>query len=244
MCSLKFVYIIFFIILMDLCCATLSAQIGTSQDAATSVMDSDTVWKLNLSDYVHRVDSIPATITGGCVSLTSGTMATSFLLMALDISGKKEANNIRKKKINNLIIRIREKRDSLGQSADYDNRIFHLFLTAYKLPHGAPAEKLRRDSIIHAALLEATNSPLRAAQLIERILLLCEKSVNLSADNVFSDFKASTILLNASFEAIIFIANDNIRQLNPLESAAFKKRRDTIIKNEKSTFHNIMAVNL
>ena len=229
---------------MDLSNTTLSAQIGSNQDAATSVTDSDTVWKLNLSDYVHRVDSIPATITGGCVSLTTGTMATSLLLMALDISRKKEVNSTRKTEIDNLITKLREKRDSLAQSADYDNHIFQLFLTAYKLSHGTPAEKIRRDSIIHATLLEATNSPLKAAQLIERILLLFEKAVNLSADNVFSDIKASTILLNASFEAIIFIANDNIRQLKPLESASCKKRRDTIIKNEKSTFHKIMVMNL
>ncbi len=239
---LKIHLFFFYVMLIGLYNNSLSAQTTIKQpNNISNRTDSSTVWKMNLSKYIYRIDSLPATITGGCVALTCGTIDVSLLLMALDVSSKNEKNTIKKKGIDSLIVELRIKRDSLSKLADYDNMIYQRFIAAYKLPHSNNIEKGIKDSILHITLLEATFSPLKAAHLIERILLLSANSIKLSGNTVFSDVKASTVLLNASFDAIIILADDNIEQLGSLEGEPFKRDRDLIVEMEKIIFNSIIA---
>jgi formiminotetrahydrofolate cyclodeaminase len=240
MCNQKSVFLLSVLLLFGYTCFAVAQTSADEQAVRGNRPDTNSVWKLSLHNYVHRVDSVPATITGGCVSLTSGTLATSLLLMAMDVSGKNEKNELRKKKIDSLSLQLRTKRDSLEIFADLDNLIFQRFLAAYKLPHATAADKKKKDSIIYATLNEATSSPLKAAKLIQRILYLANQAVGLSAPNVASDVRASSVLLNASFDAIVIIADDDIGQLRPRESKPFQLSRDQIVKQEKILFNHIM----
>lgn len=207
-----------------------------------SSLDSNknTVWDLRLEDYLNKVDSSTPTITGGCVTLTSGAMASTLLLMALDLSEKKEIDSTRKELIRHIILNIKSKRDSLKIAADKDNDIFQNFLKAYKLPKSTKDESNYRKTTIHNLLIESTKSPLDAAFLIERLLYQIKESQNLINSRYSSDLRASTYMLNAAFDAIINIANDNISQLAESESEEFRLSRDLIIKREKLTFNKIM----
>lgn len=227
--SLKKVCHIFLFIWIFLSSTQPFAQIKRSD----VIPDSISVWNLKLKNYIQKVDTEKPTITGGCVILTNSALSTSILLMALDISLKKEHDAARKEKIENLISILRPKRDSLETMADKDNVIFQNFLNTYRLPHNTPKEIKLRDTAINGLLIEATKSPLDSARLILRILSTWKDAYELTSKNVLSDVKASGILLNATFDAIIIIANDNITMLSESDRHIYETSRDTTIQKEK-----------
>jgi formiminotetrahydrofolate cyclodeaminase len=198
-----------------------------------AITDSGSVKLMTISRILNIVDSPTPKITGGCISLSIATLSNSMMLMAMDVSGKNETDSRRNVEINILKEKLRSYRDSLADAADNDNKLFQRFLSAYQLPHGTPAEKKSRDSVIHRTLIDATNSPLAAAALINNILSIHNRLTALVAQNVRSDVLAGAVMLDGAFHAIIIIADDNINRLNSGEKPEFQKKRNLLVQAEK-----------
>ena len=190
------------------------------------------VWTITLAEYKDRLAQSSPTITGGCVTLTTATLATDLLVMALKVSTV-HAKGAPKKLIDSLTDQVVSIRDTLAMLADTDNYIFQDFIAAYHLPHGTPQESAQRTTTIHNLLARATTSPIDAAARLCQLFHLINAAWKIVSENVKSDVTSCSFLLDASFKALTTLAKDNINQMPENQRPTYEKRLQEIITRER-----------
>lgn len=202
-----------------------SSNLCLGQKASEVVIDSNTVWRLSLTEFIQRSEGKHADILGGCVSITEGAMATSVIMMALEVTTSRDTNmpSLKNELINRMIDSLKSMQDSLTLMADRDRSMFKVYLKVYHLNSKTAAEKRIRDSAIGAANLEATIPPIQSAGIMIGILQILERSIPLCSKATISDAFASAHLLKGALDATLAIANDDIRQLKMKDKVTFEK---------------------
>jgi formiminotetrahydrofolate cyclodeaminase len=229
----------FFIVMLQCILVSNSLRAQNIREVIPNTADSTPVWDLTISHFLNKVATLPSTITGGCASLTSGATPISLMMLALEISKSKLKDSTKKIKVEKIISELKKKQDTILIFAAKDMEIFQKFLQVSHLPKSTYQEKRFRDSAYHKALIDATESPLEAAQLVARIFRIINQSIEYSSQNVISDMGASTFLLGGTFDAILLLAQDNINSFKGDEMNKFIKIKSIAIKQADGYRQNI-----
>ncbi len=203
--------------------------------------NQQSVWNLTLTEYIEKASKTPATITGGCVSICEGVIAISLLRLTIEVTSHKEKNANKKLALAKFADTLLEKQNVLKQLADSDLTIFHQFLVDGKLPSYTQQEIRYKASVTYEALLHATASPLKSAQIMLDAIEIELQSVPYISSNVISDIGASSHLLGAALNAVLLLAKDNINQLRNEDKADFLKTYWLLKKRNDVCLNKILA---
>jgi len=220
---LHFIFVVFGLLFNPQCKAQ---QLPPSYQKLTSV------WTITLAEYKDRLAQTNPTITGGCVTLTTATLATDLLVMVLKVSTV-HSKGAMKNFIDSLTEQVVSMRDTLAMLADTDNYIFQDFIAAYHLPHETTQETTQRTTVIHNLLIRATNSPIDAADRLCQLFYLIQAARRIVSENVKSDVASCLLLLDASFKALTTLAKDNISQMPEAQRPSYEKRLQDLISKEQ-----------
>lgn len=157
------------------------------------------VWEKNLESFCEDISSIKPTPGGGSVSIVSARLGLNLVLMAVNITQKKETNF----ELNLFSKKIEEIEGKLKLFADRDILVFNELMSTYKLARNTEDEKQVRASAIQLATIEATIVPLNAAELMLELMEIVYEIYPTIKQNVLSDISAGLFLIYASFKSIL-----------------------------------------
>jgi methenyltetrahydrofolate cyclohydrolase len=202
--------------------------------------DTSNLWDNKVIDMISQTARSSPKFTGGCITLTNAGLATSLVVMSLEISKQKAHDTTAKKIIQASIDQLNLKIDSLKNAAYKDLHAFDDYLKAVKLPDTTKALMEIKRMAKHNALLRATISPLTASELINRILLVCSISISFCHYSVISDIGAGSGELRAATQAMLLLVKVNCMDLRNEEKRNFLAR----IKSSDSVANSLfLSVN-
>src|SRR4051794_3747560 len=125
---------------------------------------SDTLWGQSLAAFRNAVASDAPTPGGGSVSMVSASLGLGLVIMALEITHKKQEPGPAADELGHFLATAREQLAALGRHADEDVAVFNAYLSALRMPKATDEEKAARKSAMQQALEQATRAPLAAAR--------------------------------------------------------------------------------
>jgi formiminotetrahydrofolate cyclodeaminase len=160
---------------------------------------------LSLVQFLEATNQERPDITGGCVLLTSATLTTSMILMALKISRKKvddvAVRRIRSRKINTIVSFQRQ----LLDAAATDLKRFDEYRNVLKSRSRFKTQKLI------SSLIKANDSLLDAAVLLNRVIEEAKSTLADLDETVKCDVEAGILVLDATFKGIRVLSDSNQR---------------------------------
>lgn len=211
----------------------------TGRNVVAQSSQPGSIWQLSLDEFTSKAEKTPATILGGCVSITEGAISISVMIMALEVTKSHEKNEARKQTIDSMNHVFKMIRDSLKILADNDNLIFKRFLDVYHLPSSTADQKRFKDSVKYEVLIEATESPLKSARTMLLALKLMKRSISYCSSSTKSDGSASATLLAGAIQAILQIADSDIAALKGKEKSKLLLQRNKYEENMVSIMGKI-----
>ena len=181
---------------------------------------SDTLWSQSLTMFRDAVASDAPTPGGGSVSMVSGSLGLGLVVMALEITHRKQEPGPAADETARLLATARERLAALGRHADEDITVFNAYMTALRMPKKTDEEKAARKSAMQQALEQATRAPLAAAGTSVAALELADEAAGLAGPHVVSDVGAGAALLGGAVTAVLLNVDIN---LPGLADAALKE---------------------
>jgi formiminotetrahydrofolate cyclodeaminase len=168
---------------------------------------SSALTSLSLMQFLEATNQERPDITGGCVLLTSATLTTSMILMALKISRKKvddvAVRRIRSRKINAIVSLQRQ----LLEAAATDLERFDEYRNVLK-----SRSRIKTHKLI-SSLVKANDSLLDAAGLLNRIIEEAKSTLADVNDTVKCDVEAGILVLDATLKGIRVLSDSNQRTI-------------------------------
>src|SRR6516164_2939024 len=125
---------------------------------------SDTLWTQSLAQFRDAVASDAPTPGGGSVAMVSAAFGLGLVVMALEITHKKQEPGPEADEVAGLLAKARALLARLAEHADEDVRVFDAYMSALRLPKQTDEEKAARKTAMQQALVNATRAPLAAAR--------------------------------------------------------------------------------
>jgi len=200
------------------------------------------IWQMKMGQVVNETTGKQTKITGGAIIISSATLNTALVIMALEISAKKEKDSAKKLYLDSVISVVRKDADSLAYYADEDIKVFRNFLSVNKLPRRTKDEIKTRDSLFYLALLEATKTPIKAGKLMVAILHTIENVTLYCNAQLISDLGAGALVLRSSLDAVLLFAEANIQLLNKADQDIYEKERKIQLNEGEKLASSIMQM--
>jgi formiminotetrahydrofolate cyclodeaminase len=183
------------------------------------------VSKLTLSEFLAKTNQEKPEITGGCVLLTTATITTSMILMALKISHKKTNDASIKRVLKKHITLLTLLQQQLATAADHDLEVFDSYRAILKSKSKSRGQKLE------LALEKATESLLEVCEVLNQAISATEISKSYTHKSVLSDVIAGHLILEAVYKGILALAEGNIAYMPAGEQLRYEKWKDEEERN-------------
>jgi formiminotetrahydrofolate cyclodeaminase len=197
------------------------------------------IWNLKMKEVIKSTATKQPLVTGGSLTTSAAIFGTSMVIMAFEVSAKKERGNSKKKYLDSLIKNLRSSVDTLMHFADQDIKVFNRFLASMKLPRNTEAEKRHRDSIYYEALKEATVLPVNIAKSINQVLWATQAGSSICSSQIISDLGLGSLILKSSLNGILLIAQGNIQLLKKDDKYFFDKERKMLLMESETSERKI-----
>src|SRR5262245_8861675 len=171
---------------------------------------SDTLWGQSLAAFRNAVASDAPTPGGGSVSMVSASLGLGLVIMALEITHRKQEPGPASDDLLRHLTKARELLTALSRHADEDVAVFNAYMTALRMPKATPDEKAARKQAMQQALENATRTPLTAARTAVTALEIADESAGLAGPHVVSDVGAGAALLGAAVTAVLLNVDINL----------------------------------
>jgi len=200
--------------------------------------DDASLWDLSLRSALERTASESPTPGGGSVAPLSAAFGLGLVLMALEISAKKQPSS----EASELIARGRQLLSELSGFVDRDVDVFRSYMRALKLPKQTEPEKAARDAARDAACQLAARTPLQAAEVCLQALTFSHDAVPYVQKNVWSDLLAGVDMLFGALKAVLRTVDINLPQLRDEPLRISLAERAAIVEQEAAqTYARITA---
>ena len=170
--------------------------------------------RAGVEPFVEQLAAPTATPGGGSAAAASGAMAAGLGSMVASMSRGKKAYLQHERELSEAIARLGQLREELKAAIDADAESFNVVMKAYKQAKDAPDG----DSIIDAALRQATAVPLSVAEKSHEIAGIAQKLGPITNPNMKSDLTTAKALARAAIEGAL--ANVEIN-LSSMKDASF-----------------------
>lgn len=179
----------------------------------TKSITPESLWSESVNDVLRQTASTSPVPGGGSIGALSATLGLGLIIMALEITAKRELPESHKSDVSALLQRARIHLERLKEHAPEDIRVFQAYMDALGLPKHTEEEKGRRRVAIDGALIRATKAPLAAGKDSYEGLCIAAASSPIVHDHVVSDVGAGAYLLLGATKAILLNVNINVRSL-------------------------------
>jgi glutamate formiminotransferase / formiminotetrahydrofolate cyclodeaminase len=173
--------------------------------------------RAGVEPFIEQLAAPTATPGGGSASAASAAMAAGLATMVASMSRGKKAYLQYETQLSAAIARLTPLREELKAAIDADAESYNLVMKAYKAVKTAADEKAA-DSLIDAALKEATSVPLSVSEKAHEIAQIAQSLEPITNPNMKSDLTTALALARAAITGAL--ANVEIN-LASLEDAAF-----------------------
>ncbi|HYC09909.1 MAG TPA: glutamate formimidoyltransferase, partial [Steroidobacteraceae bacterium] len=139
--------------------------------------------RAGVEPFIEQLAAPTATPGGGSAAAASAAMAAALATMVASMSRGKKAYLPYERELSDAIARLSKLREELQAAIDADAESFNVVMRAYKQAKGSPDA----DSMIDAALKQATSVPLRVAESGSEIAAIVERLRPITNPNMKSD---------------------------------------------------------
>lgn len=198
--------------------------------------------KTPVIEFLDTLASDAPTPGGGSVAALTAAMAAGLGSMVCNLTIGKPAYAAHEADLKRCLERLEQLRAELQQLAEDDVAAYQALSQAYKLPKDDDPQKSARSAAIQEALVQATDVPMRVAELSGHILeivpILIEKgSKNAVSDSGMAGLLAASALRSAGLNVLI-----NAKSTTDAERAQkVKQRFNELLGNRMQlalTLHN------
>lgn len=187
---------------------------------------SDTLWSQSLAAFRDAVASDAPTPGGGSVAMVSASLGLGLVIMALEITHRKQEPGPAADETARLLASARGQLTALGRYADEDVAVFNAYMTALRMPKATAEEKIARKKAMQQALEQATRAPLAAARTSAAALEIADEAAGLAGPHVVSDVGAGAALLGGAVTAVLLNVDINLPTLaDPALKESFAQER-------------------
>jgi len=158
---------------------------------------------------VEQLAAPSATPGGGSAAAAAGAMAAALAHMVAAMSRGKKAYLQYENQLSAAIARLAQLREELQAAIDADANSYSAVMTAYRQAKGSPDG----DSIVEAALKQATRVPLGVAEYARQVCLLAESLGPITNPNMKSDLTTAEALARAAMEGAMANVEINLQSM-------------------------------
>jgi formiminotetrahydrofolate cyclodeaminase len=160
---------------------------------------AESLWDRSLRDVLSATASAAPTPGGGSVAPITGALGLALIVMALEVSAKKQQSA----ELTGAITQGKALLNAIAEHADRDAAVFQSYMDARALPKSDREQQTTRSTAIQAAVLHAANVPLSAAEACLAALRYADSIAALVQRNVISDLVAGADILFGSLQAVL-----------------------------------------
>lgn len=191
---------------------------------------SDSIWDLSLRAALDQTASASPTPGGGSVAPITAAFGLGLVLMALEVSAKKQSPVAEAAAA--ALEQGRAHLSEIAQFVDRDVAVFRAFMAALRLPKDTEAEQAARKAARATASLDAARTPLLAAEAFLRALHFARACMPRVHKNVWSDLLAGADLLMGSIKAVLRTVEINLPSLEDAASRQAISERAALLEHE------------
>jgi glutamate formiminotransferase len=182
--------------------------------------------RAGVEPFVEQLAAPTATPGGGSASAACAAMAAALATMAASMSRGKKAYLQYERELSDAIARLGQLREELKAAIDADAESFNLVMKAYK----QAKESADADSMIDAALKQATSVPLGVAESAHEIAAIVEKLKPITNPNMKSDLTTASALAHAAIEGASANVEINLESMKDAAFAADVRKRAAVLR--------------
>ncbi len=177
--------------------------------------------ELTLTDYLHRLASADPTPGGGSVAALCGALAGGLGAMVCRLTFGKPRYADVEAELQQVVVDLDELRVQLTGLVAEDARAYDELSAAYKVPKDDPG----REAAIQAALVIATETPLRIAELAAQVVDLVPVVVAKGSKVAVSDAGMAALLSAAALRSAALNVLINVKATKDEARAAAARAR-------------------
>ena len=182
--------------------------------------------RAGVEPFVEQLAAPTATPGGGSASAASAAMAAALATMVASMSRGKKAYLPYERELSDAIARLGQLREELQAAIDADAESFNVVMRAYRQAKGSPDA----DSMIDAALKQATSVPLGVAERGGEIAAIVEKLKPITNPNMKSDLATASALARAALEGAMANVAINLESIKDAAFAADVRKRAAVLR--------------
>jgi glutamate formiminotransferase / formiminotetrahydrofolate cyclodeaminase len=177
--------------------------------------------RAGVEPFVEQLAAPTATPGGGSAAAAAGAMAAGLAHMVAAMSRGKKAYVQHESALSSALVRLSQLREELKAAVDADAESYKAVLKAHKLARQAADG----DSIVDAALKEATSVPLGVAERAREVAELAGKLGPITNPNMKSDLTTASALARAALEGALANVEMNLASLKDTGFASETRKR-------------------
>ena len=182
--------------------------------------------RAGVEPFVEQLAAPTATPGGGSASAACAAMAAALATMAASMSRGKKAYLQYERELSHAIARLGQLREEMKTAIDADAESFNVVMKAYK----QAKESADADSMIEAALKQATSVPLGVAESAHEIAAIVEKLKPITNPNMKSDLTTASALAHAAIEGASANVEINLESMKDAAFAAAVRKRAAVLR--------------
>lgn len=182
--------------------------------------------RAGVEPFIEQLAAPTATPGGGSASAAGAAMAAALAAMVASMSRGKKAYLQHQRALGEAIARLDRLREDLKAAIDADAESFNVVMKAYKNAK-ASADG---ESMIDAALKQATRVPLGVAESAHEIALIVEQLKPITSPNMKSDLATATALADAAIAGASANVEINLESMKDAAFAAEVRKRAAVLR--------------
>ena len=182
--------------------------------------------RAGVEPFIEQLAAPTATPGGGSAAAASAAMAAALATMVASMSRGKKAYLPYERELGDAIARLGKLREESQAAIDADAESFNVVMRAYKQAKGSPDA----DSMIDAALKQATSVPLRVAESGSEIAAIVERLRPITNPNMKSDLTTAAALARAAIEGAAANVEINLESIKDAAFAADVRKRAAVLR--------------
>jgi glutamate formiminotransferase / formiminotetrahydrofolate cyclodeaminase len=182
--------------------------------------------RAGVEPFVEQLAAPTPAPGGGSASAASAAMAAALATMVAAMSRGKKAYLQYGRELTDAIARLGQLREEMQAAIDADAEAFNVVMKAYR----QAKESADADSMIDAALKQATRVPLGVAESAREIASIVEKLKPITNPNMKSDLATASALARAAIEGASANVEINLQSIKDAAFAADVRKRAAVLR--------------
>jgi formiminotetrahydrofolate cyclodeaminase len=163
-----------------------------------------------LQSFLDQIASVEPVPGGGSVAALSGALGASLVAMVCRLTIGKKGYAAVSEEMQAILPRAEKLQRDLSELMQADSDVYSRVMEAYKLPKTTDAEKSARTRAIQTALEQASDVPLRVAELCAQVLDLARPIAAQGNKNAASDGGVGALMAEAGLRGAAFNVSINL----------------------------------